>query len=153
MVAGELEVLTELEVRGGPGAGVRALDRAGDDLVRRVHVGTVRAVRHPVAHHLHVPLRLGPDLLCLDQDPGDVVGQGGGIERAEGIRLGVATGVRRLRGPHDGPRLVDPDAVRHVHHPEQLVDDVPAVDERRVRRSRAVRCTASLPPRRRRARR
>ena len=48
------------------------------------------------------------------------------------LRQDHAAWKRRLGRSHDHPVLVDPDAARHVHHSQQLVQQVCLVDQGRM---------------------
>jgi len=116
----------------------RAGPEAADDLVWCERILARGAVRDPVAHHRDVPVGIGAELLHLGEHVGNVGGQPVETHLAESGRHGVTAWERRLRRSHDHPRLVDPDAVGNVYHPEARIDGVGLVEQRGMARRRLV---------------
>ena len=80
------------------------------DLVGLHDEAAVRAVLRPVAQRVEISRRID---------------SGNRAERVDRIRDFV--------GPHDHSRFVDPNRGRHVDHVVEFGDDVPRVDQRRMR--------------------
>jgi hypothetical protein len=134
-MARAVEVLTELEA-GGRARGLGAAwVRTGDYLIGRERVARDSAVLDPVAQRCDIGLGLDLDRLRLAQ----LLGQDRRQLRDELIgRLPRPPRERRLGRADDRPVLIDPNPARDVDNPEQLIEQVGCVDQRRMGRLGAV---------------